>query len=1029
MLRFPRMATHSVTFACLCLGPAFAWELPLDTNPSQTTTKGVASIDVRASQFAASSKDNVAIDTDAQGRTVAVWQSRRQQSGTYGIYARRFDADGSPMGDEVQINLTTHQHQMQPAVALDADGSAWFVWMSMGQDGDRGSIMARRFDAALESSTNEFLVNEQRAGDQGQPSIDSDDEGNAFVVWEDRLSDNSNQRIRGRRLDPSGKTLGAAFDVDAKDLGSCRQASLSVGSAPGFVVAWARTDGEGKPAGVFGRQFDQNGVGGAEWLLSSARGSKAKAAAQASGGEIEPVISRVDAERFVATWLEGSDGGYKVVYRQAKVAGDELLLGELQRLDAPSEGYISGVTVSARADGEFAMGWNQYQASGKQRADLFLARFDAQGKLLGVPFMAHQSSEGHQCLTPADGTRSLVYTDQGALVVGWSGDAGLGDHKAAHLSFHAGIDAEGGGQTLLLAAASAASTPSERFEDPAKPHEPPTYSPPADMPAVDRSPILHAQSGGVGFNGITNTGWTPPDPEIAVGPNHLVMMTNGGIAFFNKSGSLLFEDEIENTFGFWGAQGANNFVFDPEVRYDTHSNRFFAMANERGDDNKPYFLLAVSDDSNPMGTWHKYRMNVQAEAGGDTDIDSPNMGIDAQAVYLTADFFGPDKFLVYIIDKASILNGGTPATTSVLLQGKQSMGLPLMYGNSPRQYMVWAPEFSGSNSIEIFAINNPLTNPSVVSTVLNIPSYNQPENPPQQGTSVRPETFEARFWSATYRNGSLWATHHTGSGRVLQRWYEIDMANWPVSGTPSLVQSGDVDPGPGVRTFFGSIAVDDLGNMAMTFARSASNEFISMGFTSREAGDAPGTTKPMIIAKDSTGADTSGRWGDYSGIAHDPSAAGEFWGVHEYRQGAWRTWIQNIKASSGVANYCVTSPNSVGSGALISSSGSTSVASNSLVLQASGAPSNVSGLFFFGFGETQAPFGNGQLCVSGAIQRLSVSPTNISGDVSHNLDLNSAQVGGAITAGSTVKFQYWYRDNGVGQGFNLTDGLSVSFLP
>ena len=88
-----------------------------------------------------------------------------------------------------------------------------------------------------------------------------------------------------------------------------------------------------------------------------------------------------------------------------------------------------------------------------------------------------------------------------------------------------------------------------------------------------------------------------------------------------------------------------------------------------------------------------------------------------------------------------------------------------------------------------------------------MPLYTHPpEDPPQQGTSVRPETFEGRFWSVAYRNGSLWATHHINTNRVLVRWYQFAMNGWPTSGElPELVQSGTIDPGGTVRTFFSAI--------------------------------------------------------------------------------------------------------------------------------------------------------------------------------------------------------------------------------
>ena len=198
-----------------------------------------------------------------------------------------------------------------------------------------------------------------------------------------------------------------------------------------------------------------------------------------------------------------------------------------------------------------------------------------------------------------------------------------------------------------------------------------------------------------GFNAIDFTGWTPPDPEIAVGPNHLVAMTNGAIAFFDKQGNLLFQDEIEDSFGFWGAQGAGNFVFDPECLYDPHSGRFFAMANERSGGS--FFLLAVSDDSDPNGVWHKYRFQRTI----DSDIDSPNMGIDEDYVYLTADFFGPDKYEVVIIEKAPILSGGALNITSTFFtgSGNQSMGVPIIYDtNQPAGFLLQSSEGTGQRN-------------------------------------------------------------------------------------------------------------------------------------------------------------------------------------------------------------------------------------------------------------------------------------------------------------------------------------------
>jgi hypothetical protein len=414
-----------------------------------------------------------------------------------------------------------------------------------------------------------------------------------------------------------------------------------------------------------------------------------------------------------------------------------------------------------------------------------------------------------------------------------------------------------------------------------------------------------------GFLGITNTGWAPPDPHMAAGPTRLVAIVNGGIAFFEKDGTRIFQDEIEDSYGFWGSVGATDFVFDPEVIFDPHSNRFMAMANERGNSNDSYFLLAVSDDSDPMGTWYKYRINVTALCAG--TIDSPNLGVDDEAVYLTADCWptGGERYAIYILDKAPLLSGGTAVVSNTMqINGSQSHGIPVMYGTAPAMYMIEHFESSNNTSVRLHAITNPLGSVSRTTYTLSVPSYGRPEDAPQLGTSTRIETFDARFWSCVWRNGSLWACHHIDSSRVKARWYEIATNSWPSSGSPSLVQSGTLDPGAGVRTFFNAISVDAFGNAAMCFARSSTSEYISMGRVLRQASDPPGTMQAPVTNKESTAPLTYNRWGDYSAVSVDPADGKTFWTIHEYTPGgnSWNSWIAYFEAEGDLPPLIVTGP-------------------------------------------------------------------------------------------------------------------------
>lgn len=126
--------------------------------------------------------------------------------------------------------------------------------------------------------------------------------------------------------------------------------------------------------------------------------------------------------------------------------------------------------------------------------------------------------------------------------------------------------------------------------------------------------------------------------------------------------------------------------------------------------------------------------------------------------------------------------------------------------------------------------------------------------------------------------------------------------------------------------------------------------------------------------------------------------------------------------------YCQSTPNSTGFAALISAYGSTSVGANDLLLVGQPVP-NQFGIFFYGASQGFAPLGNGILCIQAPLARL--TPVLASGGVLiHALDNTSSQPGFAITPGSTWNFQGWFRDTAAGgSGFNLTDGLELTFTP
>ncbi len=264
-------------------------------------------------------------------------------------------------------------------------------------------------------------------------------------------------------------------------------------------------------------------------------------------------------------------------------------------------GWQSGVALATTPAGELAVAWNQLSADGEE-SDVYARRYGADGAARGAAFRVNAKTAGWQAMAAATGVQRLVLADDGRLAVAWAGDAGQGDASAANLTLlvpqpaHPLARLALGGRLALAGLAErlapAADGDAASFAaGAALPHQPPVFD--ADFAAGSLDPLPAWPGGGgrdAGWQAVTNTGWTPPDPHMAVGANHVMATVNGALAAFLKDGTPLWQTPIEGASGFWGALGAGGFVFDPEVIFDPIDARFMAMACERT--NEPVLLPA-----------------------------------------------------------------------------------------------------------------------------------------------------------------------------------------------------------------------------------------------------------------------------------------------------------------------------------------------------------------------------------------------------------------------------------------------------
>ena len=424
------------------------------------------------------------------------------------------------------------------------------------------------------------------------------------------------------------------------------------------------------------------------------------------------------------------------------------------------------------------------------------------------------------------------------------------------------------------------------------------------------------------FATITATGWNPPDPTLAVGPNHVVVTANSRVAFYNKAtGAQTFAAPLDSSGspGFFEPLGAAGFVFDPKCVYDHFAQRFVIVALETYGTTEAWVDIAISDDSDPNGTWYKYRTDAVLTIGTSTAWwDFPGLGYDQNGYYVTGNLFGLNPssgyygFGLRVFDKGSMLAGGT-ATYNTLRTASGYVVEPAIHVGATGPTTPYLVTINNSTSLTVYAVNNALASPTLSSVSVTTPSYSGAgESPTVNGSSVSNAGMTIPMWRSVGGMNKLFVCHNAAvGGRNVARWHELNTGSWPASGTVTRVQSGDIDAGGLNWTLFPAIGVNTLGEVGVALGVTSPQSRVGVAIAGRKATDPAGRMGVPMVVK--TGdADGGGRWGDYYAIAVDPVDDTTFWAVGEYRgTTGWRTWVSSFTV--GTMSPCHAVPEHAGS--------------------------------------------------------------------------------------------------------------------
>ncbi|MHB9077543.1 MAG: Ig-like domain-containing protein [Pirellulaceae bacterium] len=264
--------------------------------------------EIMVPQSTLNAQENPDVVIDNAGNFIVTWDSVVSVAGGFtdkNILARRFAADGTPLIDEFTVNTRTGAAESAPQIGVegvDRDGNFTIVWESVSASGQPLGIMARRFDATGTALTAEFQVN-TTSGKAELPSIDVNADGEFVVVWDRFNAGLASYNVYARRYSATGTALGSDFLVNEVMLSDVRQASADVGLAAdgSFVVVW-QSDVNDPTVNVMARRFDATGT---------PQGGESLVGAGSTGILPEPRISIDSAGAYVVTWTDNANGGIR----------------------------------------------------------------------------------------------------------------------------------------------------------------------------------------------------------------------------------------------------------------------------------------------------------------------------------------------------------------------------------------------------------------------------------------------------------------------------------------------------------------------------------------------------------------------------------------------------------------------------------------------------------------------------------------------------------------------------------------------
>ena len=425
-----------------------------------------------------------------------------------------------------------------------------------------------------------------------------------------------------------------------------------------------------------------------------------------------------------------------------------------------------------------------------------------------------------------------------------------------------------------------------------------------------------------GFDGLArttgpSTNVEPPDPWVAVGPDHVVQVVNLQMRMTDRQGGNAIDVPLPDFFLLPTA--VDTFDSDGRVIYDSLHGRWLATEVSWDCDTSAganfgngYIDFAISETADPTGDWEVHFLTFEDKlpdfpAPG-TSTDKVGFASNMFSMAAGATCFDALTFFaghISIMDWSDLLNGG-----GVTVDGAD------LNVFTPR-FAVQVPATSSTLHAVSVAANDGVVSFSMTGTVAAgtdviaradaltdlgvVDQFRDPPSPQQPGPDTVTTAIDLRPTDAIWQNNRLTFVSNypctpTGdsTNRVCVRVTELDTS--VAAAAPTLKQDFLVAEN-GKDSYMGGIGLSGNGTLHVGWTRSSTTatEYPSSYTAHQALGDTLSSLSAKELLHAGSAVYTGNRWGDFLGVAQDPQVPSQVWDGNQWSAGTWATTITPLR--------------------------------------------------------------------------------------------------------------------------------------